>query len=46
VVSSAHLETPTLFLAIFAAALAGIAMFYATSWAEHRLVFVSSGEAE
>jgi NitT/TauT family transport system permease protein len=46
IVSSAHLETPTLFSAIFAAALAGIAMFYAIGWTERRLIFWSSGEAE
>jgi NitT/TauT family transport system permease protein len=46
IVSSAHLETPTLFSAIFAAALAGIVMFYAIGWTERRLVFWSSGEAE
>jgi NitT/TauT family transport system permease protein len=45
IVSSAHLETPTLFSAIFAAAFAGIAMFYAISFAERRLIFWSSGEA-
>ena len=33
-VSSAHLETATLFAAIAAAALAGIAMFYAIGWTE------------
>jgi NitT/TauT family transport system permease protein len=46
IVSSAHLETPTLFSAIFAAALAGIAMFYAIGWTERRLIFWSNGEAE
>lgn len=45
-ISSAHLETATLFSAIFAAALAGIAMFYVISWAERRLIFWSAGEAE
>jgi NitT/TauT family transport system permease protein len=46
IVSSAHLETPTLFSAIFAAALAGIAMFYAIGWTERRLIFWSNGAAE
>jgi NitT/TauT family transport system permease protein len=46
IVSSAHLETPTLFSAIFAAAVAGIAMFYMIGWAERRLIFWSSGEVE
>ena len=46
IISSAHLETATLFSAIFAAAFAGIAMFYAISFAERRLIFWSSGEAE
>jgi NitT/TauT family transport system permease protein len=46
IVSSAHLETATLFSAIFAAAFAGIGMFYAIGWAERRLIFWSSGEAE
>jgi NitT/TauT family transport system permease protein len=46
VISSAHLETATLFSAIFAAAFAGIAMFYAIGFAERRLVFWPSGEAE
>jgi NitT/TauT family transport system permease protein len=45
-ISSAHLETATLFSAIFAAAAAGIAMFYAISLTERRLIFWSSGEAE
>lgn len=45
-ISSAHLETPTLFSAIFAAALAGIVMFYAVGFAESRLIFWSSGEGE
>jgi NitT/TauT family transport system permease protein len=46
IISSAHLETATLFSAIFAAALAGIAMFYAIGFAERRLIFWSSIEAE
>jgi NitT/TauT family transport system permease protein len=46
IVSSAHLETATLFSAIFAAALAGIIMFYAIGWTERRLIFWSSGDAE
>jgi len=45
-ISSAHLETATLFSAIFAAALAGIAMFYVISFAERRLIFWSSGDAD
>jgi ABC-type nitrate/sulfonate/bicarbonate transport system permease component len=40
------LETATLFSAIFAAAFAGIAMFYVIGWAERRLIFWSAGEAE
>jgi NitT/TauT family transport system permease protein len=44
IVSSAHLETATLFSAIFAAAFAGIALFYAISFTERRLIFWSSGE--
>jgi hypothetical protein len=35
-----------LFSAIFAAALAGIAMFYAIGWTERRLIFWSNGAAE
>jgi NitT/TauT family transport system permease protein len=46
IISSAHLETATLFSAIFAAALAGIAMFYVIGFAERRVVFWSSIEAE
>lgn len=46
IISSAHLETATLFSAIFAAALAGIAMFYVIGFAERRVVFWSSVEAE
>jgi NitT/TauT family transport system permease protein len=46
IISSAHLETATVFSAIFAAAFAGIAMFYAISFVERRLIFWSNGEAE
>jgi NitT/TauT family transport system permease protein len=46
VISSAHLETATVFSAIFAAALAGISMFYAISWAEQSLIFWSRADAE
>jgi NitT/TauT family transport system permease protein len=46
IISSAHLETATLFSAIIAAAFAGIAMFYVIGFAERRLIFWSSGEAE
>jgi NitT/TauT family transport system permease protein len=46
IISSAHLETPTLFSAIIAAAFAGIAMFYIIGFAERRLIFWSSGDAE
>jgi NitT/TauT family transport system permease protein len=46
IISSSHLETATLFSAIFASALAGITMFYAIGWAERRLIFWTSGEAE
>jgi NitT/TauT family transport system permease protein len=46
IISSAHLETATLFSAIFAAALAGIAMFYVIGFAERRVIFWSSIEAE
>jgi len=45
-VSSAHLETATLFTAIAAAALAGIAMFYAIGWTEERVIFWHSGNME
>ena len=38
-VSSAHLETDTLFSAIFAAALAGITLFHLLGWVERRLIF-------
>jgi ring-opening amidohydrolase-like protein len=42
IISSAHLETATLFSAIFAAAIAGIAMFYVIGWTERRLIFWSN----
>jgi NitT/TauT family transport system permease protein len=45
-VSSAHLETATLFAAIAAAALAGITMFYVIGWTEERVVFWHSGSLE
>jgi NitT/TauT family transport system permease protein len=45
-VSSAHLETATLFAAIVAAALAGITMFYIIGAIEHRVVFWQGGEFE
>jgi NitT/TauT family transport system permease protein len=38
-ISSSHLETDVLFSAILAAALAGIVLFHALNWLEHRLVF-------
>jgi NitT/TauT family transport system permease protein len=46
IVSSAHLETATLFAAIAAAAMAGIAMFYVIGWTERRVVFWHSGTTE
>jgi len=46
VISSSHLDTDTLFSAIFAAALAGIALFQLLSWIEKRVVFWHSAEAE
>jgi NitT/TauT family transport system permease protein len=45
-VSSAHLETATLFSAIGAAALAGITMFYIIAAIEHRVIFWQGGESE
>jgi NitT/TauT family transport system permease protein len=45
-ISSAHLETATLFAAIAAAALAGIIMFYVIGWTEQRLLFWHSGNME
>jgi NitT/TauT family transport system permease protein len=46
VISSAHLETPTVFQAIGAAALIGIAMFYLLEWVEKRVVFWTQVELE
>ena len=46
VISSAHLETPTVFQAIGAAALIGIAMFYLLEWVEKRVVFWAQVELE
>ena len=45
-VSSAHLETATLFAAIAAAAMAGIVMFYIIGWTEERVIFWHSGNTE
>jgi NitT/TauT family transport system permease protein len=45
-VSSAHLETATLFAAIAAAALAGIILFYLIGWTEQRVIFWHSGNME
>jgi NitT/TauT family transport system permease protein len=45
-ISSAHLETATLFAAIAAAALAGIVLFYVIGWSEARVVFWHSGSME
>jgi NitT/TauT family transport system permease protein len=45
-VSSAHLETATLFAAIAAAALAGIILFYVIGWCEQRVIFWHSGNME
>jgi NitT/TauT family transport system permease protein len=45
-VSSAHLETATLFAAIAAAAVAGIAMFYVIGWTEQRVIFWHSDNME
>jgi NitT/TauT family transport system permease protein len=45
-VSSAHLETATLFAAIAAAAVAGIAMFYVIGWTEERVIFWHGGNME
>ncbi len=45
-ISSSHLDTDTLFSAIFAAALAGIAVFQLIGWIERRVVFWQSVEAE
>jgi len=46
VISSAHLETPTVFQAIGAAAMIGIAMFYALEFIEKRVVFWAQVEPE
>jgi NitT/TauT family transport system permease protein len=46
VISSAHLETPTVFQAIGAAAMIGIAMFYLLEWIEKRVVFWTQVELE
>jgi NitT/TauT family transport system permease protein len=45
-ISSAHLETATLFAAIAAAALAGIVLFYVIGWTEQRVVFWHSSSME
>jgi len=45
-ISSAHLETATLFAAIAAAALAGIILFYVIEWTEERVIFWHSGNME
>jgi len=45
-ISSAHLETATLFSAVFASAFAGIALFYAIGLVERRVVFWHRTEAE
>jgi NitT/TauT family transport system permease protein len=45
-ISSAHLETATLFAAIAAAALAGIVLFYVIGWTEERVIFWHSGNME
>src|SRR5258707_9632556 len=46
VISSAHLETPTVFQAIGAAAITGIAMFYVLEFIERRVVFWAQVEVE
>jgi NitT/TauT family transport system permease protein len=46
VISSAHLETATVFQAIGAAALIGIAIFYFLEFAERRIVFWTTVELE
>lgn len=46
VLSTAHLDTPTLFTAIFASALAGILLFYAVSLLERVVVFWQRAEVE
>ena len=45
-ISAAHLETPTLFSAVFASALAGIALFYLIDTVERVVVFWHSAEVE
>jgi NitT/TauT family transport system permease protein len=46
IISSAHIETPTVFQAIGAAALIGIAMFYFLEFVERRVVFWTRVELE
>jgi NitT/TauT family transport system permease protein len=46
VISSAHLETATVFQAIGAAAMIGIAMFYLLEWVEKRVIFWTQVELE
>jgi NitT/TauT family transport system permease protein len=46
VISAAHLETPTVFQAIGASAMIGIAMFYLLEWMERRIVFWAQDELE
>ncbi len=45
-ISSAHIETPTLFSAIFASAAAGLVLFYAISVAERFIVFWQEASSE
>jgi NitT/TauT family transport system permease protein len=45
-ISSAHIETPTLFSAIFASASAGIVLFYAIGAAERFVVFWQEASSE
>ncbi|HZV21593.1 MAG TPA: ABC transporter permease [Hyphomicrobiales bacterium] len=45
-ISSAHIETPTLFSAIFAAAAAGIVLFYAIGATERFVVFWQDASSE
>lgn len=45
-VASSHMDTDVLFSAIFASALAGIALFQAIGWIERRTVFWQTAEAE
>jgi NitT/TauT family transport system permease protein len=45
-ISAAHLETPALFSAVFASALAGIALFYIISLVEKAVVFWHAAETE